>query len=113
MAPDKAIAAINQDEDLMSDSTKKQIDRLNHRFAALSMLVVDAMAILANVAPDEFDEVLSRHRMLVQAVEDGTFQAGDASLLESHRFIREILEKAEERSEEYILYAGSMSRKLH
>jgi hypothetical protein len=97
----------------MDAQTQRQIEQVHHRFAALSMLVMDAMAILASIAPEEFEEVLSRHRLLVDAIEDGTFQGGDRSLLAGHQFIREILEKARERAEEAQIYADAPNKKVH
>lgn len=97
----------------MDTQTKRQIEEVHHRFAALSMLVMDAMAILANIAPEEFDDVLTRHRLLVQAIEDGTFQGGDRSLLAGHQFIREILEKARERADEDEQFSAVANRKVH
>jgi hypothetical protein len=97
----------------MDAKTQRQIEEVHHRFAALSMLVMDAMAILANIAPDEFDEVLTRHRLLVEAIEDGTFRGGDRSLLAGHQFIREILEKARERADQSDAYSAVANKKVH
>jgi len=83
----------------MDKETRKQIEQLHHRFAALSIVMTDAMAILAELAPDDFSGVLRRHRLIVQAIESGTFLSGDQSLIEGHRYVRDLLEKARERAE--------------
>ena len=83
----------------MDRETRRHIELLHHRFAALSIVLTDAMSILADVAPEDFNDVLRRHRMLVQAIENGTFRSGDQSLVEGHRYVRDLLEKARERAE--------------
>jgi hypothetical protein len=82
----------------MDRETRSHIEELHHRYAALNIVLTDAMALLASLAPDEFNDILRRHRMLVQAMENGTFQSGDRSLLEGHRSVRNLLEKAQERA---------------
>lgn len=83
----------------MDTETKHHIEQLNHRFAALTTVVTDAMTILADIAPEQANQLRRRHRMLVQAIENGTFRSGDQSLLEGHRFIRDLLETACEGTE--------------
>jgi hypothetical protein len=82
----------------MDAETRNHIEELHHRFAALTIVLTDAMAVLADLAPNEFSDIVRRHRLLVQAIENGTFQSGDRSLLEGHRFVRDLLEKAQERA---------------
>ena len=78
----------------MDHLTKQQLQQQTNQIAALSTLLTDLAAILAEIAPAKVDALLLRQRMIVQAIECGTYVNADEHLLDGHRLMRDVLESA-------------------
>jgi len=79
--------------------TREEIDGLLALVGGLHQIASDAMTILKDVAPNEFEAILRTRRLLVQSAEQGTFQLQGEIALRAHRHARDLLEQVAEKTD--------------
>jgi len=80
----------------MESAHDNALQELRLHITATSKVLVEAMAIIHDLAPMRFESALRTSRLLAQAAQMGTLDLADPRALRVQRFALEILEEARE-----------------